>query len=42
MTKRAGPSACPGFYKATAAREMKGVSSDLQDAIDEAMDFWKS
>jgi hypothetical protein len=27
------------FYKATAAREMKGVSSDLQDAIDEASGF---
>ena len=27
------------FYKATAAREMKGVSSDLQDAINEASGF---
>lgn len=27
------------FYKATAAREMKGVSNDLQDAIDEASGF---
>lgn len=27
------------FYKATAAHEMKGVSNDLQDAIDEASGF---